>query len=300
MSPLFRSLRFILLSTLITLAACSKKAPDGPSSATLERASLMQLAFPGWAASGPAQKQKLHVPADQSRATDAKGKQVAEVVDEVVTPEFVVRLSDDDATMIFSGLRGDLQTGSDACIPCGSDYGTAQFHRYNGNWYLTNRQDVFTSVGTIGGDGDPEMIKLAQNVFAVRMTTITGSMGETTNSAELHELTPTGAHMLVNVTQAADFEGMSGTCKEPPASKQNMPLSEEDQNDCFHVSAKWLLDTKGATPGDLILQFSGFHRTEDKDNQYRYHHIDNKQVLRYQNGKYVVVSGTNPIDKLPL
>ncbi len=282
------------------LAACGKKAPDGPSSATLERASLMQVAFPGWTANGPAQKQKLHVPEKFSSATDAKGKTVEEVIDEQIDPEFVVRLADDDATLIFSGHRLEDDGQPQMCQACGVEFGAVQFHRVDGNWYLTNRQDVFTEAGSMGSGVSPEIIKLAQHVFALKLGSYEMQSGDESQVDGLYVLTPTGPRDVLEkgVFQFANNEGMAVNCQEPSARDKNKPLPEEEQQECYHLDSKWHLDATGETPGDLTLQYAGFVRTQDKDKQYRYHHVDTKQIWHYQDGKYVAVSGTNPIDKI--
>lgn len=299
--PRFSIISCILfLTSCLLLAACGKKTPDGPSSATLERASLMQLAFPNWVAKGPTQKQALHIQPPNSRQVDKQGKAVEETVEELVTPEFVVRLSDDDAAMIFRGQRLDDEGKPDICPACDVEFGAVQFHRTEEKWYLVHRQDVFASAGSMGDGATPEIIKLSQHAFAFKLGSYQSQSGEEYNQTELYELTPNGPHQLMDkgVYLFADNEGMAVNCAEPSAHDANKPIPEEEQQNCYHFDSKWQLDAQGETPGDLILQFTGFTRMQDKDKQYRYHHVDTQQIWHYQDGKYVVTSGTNPIDKI--
>lgn len=297
---IFNSLRIqhgFILTAFLLLAACSKKTPDGPSSPTLERASLMQLAFPGWAEKGPGHKQKLLVPASKSGVTDANKKPIDVQVDELVDPEFVVRLADDDATMIIRANEIDDNGEIQGCHACGVDYGAIQFHRYDGKWFLANRQDVFTTAGSMGMGDSPEIIKLAQHMFALKLGTYYMQTGVQTNSAELYELTPSGPHNLLkkSLDFSADNDGMAD-CTEPSTKDWSKPVPEKDQSECFKIDVKWSLDAKAETPGDLALQYTGLTRTEGDDKLYHYHHINEKLVWRYQAGQYVQIAGANPLD----
>jgi hypothetical protein len=286
----------------LALAACGKKTPDGASSATLERAALMQLAFPGWSEKGAGHKQTLLVPGSVSGETDANKKPVDVSYDELVDPEFVVRLTDDDATMIIRANRLEDNGEIQECHACGVDYGAIQFHRYDDKWFLVNRQNVFTTAGSMGMGDSPEIIKLAQHVFALKLGSYYMQMGEETNSTQLYELTPSGPRDLVKkwLQLSADNEGMVADCSEPSAKDRNKPLPEEDQSECFKIDVRWSLDATGETPGDLTLQYTGFTRLQGDDNLYRYHHVNDKTVWRYQGGQYVQVSGTNPFDQVAL
>lgn len=295
------SLRFLILLAPLLFAACSKKEPDAPSSTTLERASLMQLAFPGWAASGPSQKQKLHITADFSQKTDAQGKAQDDIEERSLEPQFVVRLSDDDATLIFRSHKLDEHGEVDLCMGCVVDYGAVQFHRRDDKWYLSNRQDVFMATGDRGSGDTPEIIKLAQHVFALKVTEVAEQMGEEDDMVDLYELTPAGPHELLdkNITGSYNIDGATPVdCTDPTVLDKGKEFKPEEDTQCAHIDMKWHLDASAETRGDLTLKFSGLVRNQGKDKQYHFHRIDAQQVWRYQGGKYVVLSGENPVETL--
>jgi hypothetical protein len=301
MTTIQHLLRTLILTSIFLLAACGKKAPDGPSSPTLERAALMQLAFPGWSAKGATHDQKLFISGKLTGTSDKQGQPMDEVSNERVDPAFVVRLSDDDATLVIRENRIDVNGNIADCNACTVEYGSIQFHRYDDRWYLSNRQDVFTDVGSMGAGDSREIVKLSQHAYALKLGSYAMNMGEENNVVDLYELTPDGPHALLGkggIYLSGNNEDAVASCSEPPLKDRNKPLFADDQSDCYRVESKWKLDATGETPGDLILEFSGFIRIQDQDKQYRYHHVDSRQTWHYQGGKYVVASGINPMDQV--
>jgi hypothetical protein len=287
----------------LLLAACSKKTPDGPSSPTLERAALMQLAFPGWTADGAGRNWKLHVPSALFGPITAKNQPEDAIWDEQVDPEFVVRLSDDDATLIV--LEQPLNDNGQVmdCHGCRVNYGAVQFHRHDGNWRIANRQDVFA----IGGQADvgnfPKIIKLSQHAFALKIDTSYAQSGEAASWIELFELTTRGPRDLLDgkeITLNIDDDGMVGDshCNGPAPKDGKIARTEDEKSECFHIDGKWMQDAKGETPGDMIVQYTGLKRTQDGDNLYHYHRVNERLVWKYQDGKFVLVAGKDPTAKL--
>lgn len=300
--------RIGLMLIPLLLAACSKKAPDAPSSATLDRTALMQLAFPGWAEKGGVRNWRLRVPPELSDEVDANKKPKEYFFNAQLDPEFVVRLSDDDASLIVleQPLAEDGQIFE--CHGCRVDYGAVQFHRRDGKWFIANRQDYVGEGGQMDVGNFPKIVKLSQHAYGLKVDMFYAQSGMELHSTELFELTPNGPRaplsMPLSVNDdgalrfADDDSGATVNCEKMPSKKQTQHFIMNGDFECYHLDAKWSVDDKGETPGDVIVQYKGLIRTEDDDKVHRFHPINERMVWKYQDGKYVHVSGVDPTKKL--
>lgn len=279
------------------LCACSKevKAPQGPSAASLDRKALMQAVFPGWTAKGKAQLQNLQVRREVANSISSQDKGTGPVAGaELVKPLFVVRLADDQAVMVTETHQADEHGAPDDCHACSAGFGAYQFQRDGERWVLTKRDDVFVYAGS-HGTASANVIKLASNMFALAIESGGCWQGYCGSWLDLFELTPAGAHSLTGkaINVSADNGGASTACD--GAEEADAEEGAVNATGCFQVQGKWAIDASGPLPGALTLSFTGSTRNVENGKLQSARSVDGTQVLKYQAGKYVVVSGVNPV-----
>jgi len=301
---MFRSFSVLLLCACL-LCACSKAAPQGPSSTTLERKALMQIAFPGWTAKGRGQLQTLKVRREVMNSISpqaATDKSVGPVdSEELVKPLYVVRLADDQAVMITETHRPDEQNEPDTCHACSAGFGAYQFQRDGERWLMTRRDDVFTYAGS-NGVASTSVIKLAASVYALAVESGGCWQGYCGSWLNLFELTARNAQALTDkaLRTSADNSGARAECDhdasaQAAAGAEGEPASAEG---CYEIDGKWAIDAGGPLPGALTLTFTGSRRVAQDGKLQAAQGIHDIQVLRYQSGRYVVASGQNPVPEI--
>jgi hypothetical protein len=70
--------------------------------------------------------------------------------------------------------------------------------------------------------------------------------------------------------------------------------SGSEAHDCYAIESSWTIDATHEQPGDLTIHYQGaISRAESFAGPPAT--IDQRQVLRYGNGKYRAISGFSPV-----
>lgn len=266
---------------------------------------LMQIAFPGWTAKGKGRLQTLHVRREVMNTISPqspKDKSVGPLdSEELVQPLFVVRLAEDQAVMITETHQPDEQGEPDTCHACSAGFGAYQFQREGERWRMTRRDDVFTYAGS-NGAASASVVKLAASTYALATESGGCWQGYCGSWLNLFELTPKGAQALTDkaIRLSAGNGGARAECDHETqtkagAAEEREPASAEG---CYEIDSKWAIDAGGPLPGALTLNFKGSRQAAVDGKLQPEKTINDQQILRYQAGKYQVVSGLNPVPEL--
>jgi hypothetical protein len=99
----------------------------------------------------------------------------------------------------------------------------------------------------------------------------------------------------INVDSAADCHRRLAPLVKP-RSPDTAPRDDgdADTHDCYAIESSWTIDATHDQPGDLTIHYQGaISRAETPAGPPAA--IDQRQVLRYGNGKYRAISGFSPV-----
>jgi len=276
-------------------------APQAPTAAQ-----LMALAFPGW--SDAARLQPLTLPETAAHGVYAGWQAGANRA--LAEPMLVLRSDASHLTLVAGLVPAGADGRSAAAHLTPMALAAYQFEQHGGAWTLAARQGVFALRGFSGA------AKVAAVALSNRHQGLAVEYGscwqgycgtwmtlyeveqDKVRREPLVELALSG----INVNSALDCgRRLQPLIKPPP---QDTALHEDAEgappgsHDCYAIESSWSIGyTHGHThgqPGDLAIHYHGAISRAEAHAAAPVA-VDQRQVLRYDSGRYRAVSGFNPV-----
>lgn len=294
-------------------AAGASSAQAAPASAavaqadTLKREALILLAFPAWRDDDKGRVVRAALP-----DPDYKGTGEAPLVEGTidVKPIEVIRLDDTHAVMLTEGMVVDEGGTRNNSRAAGAWLGAYFFTRdatasgeSPGGWQLSRRVDGYDFSGGPGSLGESSVAKISATDFALTLTWGSCWQGYCGTWASFYRLAPGQISTLLGgVAMSAENSGALEPCEEALSGKSDV-LAERgtDSQDageqvCYAVEGKPAFALGADTPGDLTVTFRGQEvKIPGGAAKPRRKSLDAVVRYRFQDGKYLVSQGENPV-----
>lgn len=295
------------LALCLGLAACSRhEAPPAPASVavaqadSLAREVLIRLAFPAWHDDDKGRVVRARLP-----DPEYKGKGQAPLVEDTidVKPIQVIRLDDTHAVMLTEGVTMDEAGTRNDSHAAGAWLGAYFFTRDGDAWQLGRRIDGYDYTGVSGSLGQSAVTKISATDFALTQTWGSCWQGYCGSWASVYRLEPGQISTLLgSVAISAENSGAFEPCADALAGK---PLAlaasgADGQSDseqvCYNVEGKPAFALGTDAPGDLTLTFRGEEvQVPGGAAKPRHRSLDAMVRYRFQDGRYLVSQGKNPV-----
>jgi hypothetical protein len=274
-------------------------APAAPTPAQ-----LAALAFPGWSESPAGRMHNAALPPLPGTGHGIYPGWSVGMNRVLVDPKLVLRTDATHLTLV----AGLVPAGDDgrAAVTHGTPLALAayQFEQRGGTWGVSGRQGIFALRGFSGAAAVREV------ALATRRTGLAVEYGscwqgycgtwlavyEVGRDAIRREPAVEFALSGINVDSASDCRRRLAPLVKPHARE---PVARNDggasdTHDCYAIESSWTIDATHDQPGDLTIRYQGaISRAEASAGPPAA--IDQRQVLRYGNGKYRAVSGFSPV-----
>jgi hypothetical protein len=286
----------VLSACMPCLAAAAQPLPTP--------AQLAALAFPGWSESAAG---RVHSAALPPLPGTGHGIYAGWNVGQnrvLVEPKLVLRTDPTHLTLIAGLVPAGDDGRSSAVHATPLALAAYQFEQHGGTWGVSGRQGIFTLRGFSGAAAVREVALAArrQAVAVEYGSCWQGYCGtwlavyEVGRDAVRREPAVELALSGINVDSAADCQRRLAPLVKPHAQE---PIARDDDgapdtHDCYAIESSWSIDATHERPGDLSIRYRGaISRAESYAGPPAA--IDQKQVLRYGNGKYRAISGYSPV-----
>jgi hypothetical protein len=266
-------------------------------------AQLATLAFPGWNDSTAGRVHNAALPAIPGMAhTHAGWNQGMYRV--LVDPKLVLRTDATHLTLIAGLVPAGDDGRSSAVRATPMALAAYQFEQHGGTWGVSGRQGIFALRGFSGAAAVREVALAARRpAVAVEYGSCwQGYCGtwlavyEVNRDVVRHEPAVELALSGINVDSAADCARRLAPLVKPhaPDPARSDDGGAPDTHDCYAIESSWTIDATHDRPGDFTIHYQGaISRAEAPAAAPAA--IDQRQVLRYGNGKYRAISGFSPV-----
>jgi len=266
-------------------------------------AQLTALAFPGWSDSPAGRVHGAALPAIPGSARGIHTGWAPGTNRVLVEPKLVLRTDATHLTLIAGLVPAGEDGRSAASHATPMALAAYQFEQHGGAWGVSGRQGIFALRGFSGTAAVREVVLgMRRPAVAVEYGSCwQGYCGtwlavyEVSRDMVRHEPAVELALSGVNVDSAADCPRRLA-----PFVKAHVPDTapredgEADSHDCYSIESSWTIDAAHDRPGDLTIRYQGaISRAESYAGPPAA--IDQRQVLRYGNGKYRAISGFSPV-----
>ena len=267
-------------------------------------AQLAALAFPGWSESAAGRVHSATLPPLPGTGHGLYAGWNVGTNRVLVEPKLVLRTDPTHLTLI-AGLAPAGDDGRTAAVHATPlALAAYQFEQRRGTWGVSGRQGIFAPRGFSGAAAVREVALAARrSAVAVEYGSCwEGYCGtwlavyEVGRDAVRREPAVELALSGINVDSAADCQRRLAPLVKP---HQLGPVARDDggapdAHDCYAIDSSWSIDATHEQPGDLTIRYQGaISRADSYAGPPAA--IDQKQVLRYGNGKYRAVSGFSPV-----
>jgi len=299
----------ILHAAAVLGAAACWPAPAVAAAADPGAGQLMAKALPGWHDDAAGRVRTVIVPHIPG-VTDARGAAWETGAQRVrAAPELVLHTDATHLTLI-AGLVPAGPDGKPAAshlVPMA--LAAYQFERRGGDWTLAASQGVFALRGFFG-QASLRRVALSgqrQGVAVEYGSCWGGYCGTWLALYELHGSTVQGTPMVemalsgTNVNAVLDCAPRLQPLVKAPSRDTGLHEGGLDDSgvppgnhDCYSIGSSWRVAPARGQPGDLVIHYHGaISRAETHAAPPAA--IDQRQVLRYEAGRYRAVAGFNPV-----
>jgi hypothetical protein len=287
-------------AVVLGVAACWPAArADAPGAGR-----LMAQAFPGWDDSAAGRVRTVIVPHIPG-VTDARGANWETGAQRVLAaPELVLHTDASHLTLIAGLVPAGADGKPAAAHPVPMALAAYQFERHGGGWTLAASQGVFALRGFFGQASLRQVALSGQRQgVAVEYGSCWGGycgtwlslyelQGATVQRTPMVEMALSGTNINAVLDCAWRLQPL---IKAPPGD----PALHDDgvapnNHDCYAIDSSWSVAPTRTQPGDLVVRYHGaISRAETHAAAPAA--IDQRQVLRYENGRYRAVDGFDPV-----
>jgi len=266
------------------LIACQKT--ELKHAATLDRASLMELPFPGWRADAKAKIQSVNL----SALAEEKNKASEAATRAEVTPIYVVKLDDTHATLLTQTLPVNDGDEPIDCHACSGTIGAYFFEQDAAGWQLTSRQDAVAQSGVQGHIGDTSISKLTDGHFALTAEWGSCWQGYCGSWLVVVGLQRDNATLLApGIPLSVDNDGAHGACSALDAPEESE--AEPNAHECMDIRSKWKFQGNR-----LVARFEGrLNQVDSNGKPSPTKKIQQQAVYEVAQGQLSLVKGTNPV-----
>lgn len=279
----------LLGAALILLAGGACAAPS--------MRELMRIAFPGWS---PDRAQIVAlVAANPVWDQNPQPKVLAE-------PKLLLRTGPHSLTLIAGLVPAYADGASVAAHPTPMGLGAYHFRRVGSAWALDQRQDGFGYQGYFGAATLREA-PLSDTRQGIAVESRSCWQGYCGTWVALYELdggqfkTAPAAEAMIGAINVFGTDDCAKRLR-PLQVFKIAPSRTDDADrphDCYAIKSTWSFAPAAAEPGDLIIHFKGvFSKGSEQGPAAKPVRIDQRQVLRYRDGKYEPLSGSNPVPNI--
>ena len=299
---LAKSLVWLGMVPVAGMALASPPQAAEPSTGVTP-AQLAALAFPGWSDSAAGRVQTVTLPRLPGMSRHGRSAWSEGPRQVLAEPKLVVRVDASHLTLV-AGL-----------VPAG-DHGNAavdhttpmalaayQFEQRNGTWRLAGRQGVFALRGFFG-EASLRAVALSSQRQAVAVEYGSCWQGYCGTWLALYELDKGAARQEpavemalsgTNLNSAADCaRRLQPLIKPHPQDAVEDNTVAPESHDCYAIESSWTIEPSRGEPGDFTIRYQGAISRADA-HALPPSGIDQRQVLRYNGGKYRAISGFNPV-----
>lgn len=267
-------------------------------------AQLTALAFPGWSDSAAGRVHSATLPALPGATHGAYPGWNAGTNRVLVEPKLVLRTDATHLTLVAGLVPAGDDGRSAATRATPLALAAYQFEQRGGAWGVSGRQGIFALRGFAGAAAVRE-VALATRRDGVAVEYGSCWQGYCGTWLAVYEAGRDGirrepavelALSGINVDSASDCQRRLAPLVKPHAQE---PFARDDggapdTHDCYAIESSWTIDATRDQPGDLTIHYQGaISRAESYAGPPAA--IDQRQVLRYGNGKYRAVSGFSPV-----
>jgi hypothetical protein len=298
--------RMTWLGAACAAAVSAGAAPNAAFSAAgaPAPAELMRQAFPGWSLLPAGRVQTVTLPRLPGVSREP-GLAVWSVgPNRVLTePRLTLRADATHLTLIV-GLVPATENGKPAAshaLPMA--IAAYQFEQRGGSWELAGRQGVFAMRG-FSGEASLRAVELSDRRQALGVEYGSCWQGYCGTWMALYELDkglmrqePAVEMALsgINVDATSDcMRRLQPLIKGRPQEAGKDDNVPGDSHDCYAIDSSWTVEPAREQPGDLVIRYQGA-MSRAQAHAAPPNAIDQRQVLRYNGGKYRAVSGFNPV-----
>ncbi|WP_413672934.1 hypothetical protein ACEN9H_28620 [Massilia cellulosiltytica] len=267
-------------------------------------AQLAALAFPGWSESAAGRVHSAALPPLPGTGHGIYAGWNVGPNRVLVEPKLVLRTDPSHLTLIAGLVPAGDDGRSSAVHATPLALAAYQFEQHGSTWGVSGRQGIFALRGFSGAAAVREVALAArrQAVAVEYGSCWQGYCGtwlavyEVGRDAVRREPAVELALSGINVDSAADCQRRLAPLVKPHAQD---PIARDDgaapdTHDCYAIESGWSIDATHEQPGDLTIRYQGaISRAESYGGPPAA--IDQKQVLRYGNGKYRAISGYSPV-----
>ncbi|KQV49791.1 hypothetical protein [Massilia sp. Root335] len=289
----------------VVVAACVPALCLGAGASPLPTpAQLAALAFPGWSDSAAGRVHSATLPPLPGMAHGIYAGWNTGTNRVLVEPKLVLRTDATHVTLVAGLVPAGDDGHSTAVHATPMALAAYQFEQRRGTWGVSARQGIFALRGFSGAAAVRE-VALAARHPALAVEYGSCWQGYCGTWLAVYEV---GRDMIrrepavelalsgINVDSAADCQRRLAPLIKPHAQD---PAAHDDgggpePHDCYAIEGSWTIDATHDQPGDLTVHYQGaISRAEAFAGPPAA--IDQRQVLRYGNGKYRAISGFSPV-----
>jgi len=289
--------------TALGVAACWP-APAPAATAEPGAGQLMAQAFPGWRDDAAGRVRTVSVPHIPG-VTDARGASWETGAQRVLAAPGLVLHTDATHLTLIAGLvpaGPDGKSTATHLVPMA--LAAYQFERRGGAWTLAASQGVFALRGFFGQAGLRGVTLAGQHQgLAVEYGSCWGGYcGSWLALYELHGATLQGTPLVemaltgTNIHAVADCARRLQPLVKTPHGDTGLHDDSvtPDSHDCYAVDSNWHIGPARGQAGDLVVRYHGAISRAEAHAAAPVA-IDQRQVLRYEGGRYRAVEGFNPV-----